>query len=158
MTEASPNGFPCNQIAQKIQEDPYRFFVCADKFQTGYDEPLLHTMYVDKTLSGIKVVQTLSRLDRAHRKKHDVFVLDFLKNADTIRDAFGDFYRATILAGETDPDKLHDLQADLDFKRWMTARVFELACEHHPARPGRCASRRGGRSVSRTLGGGDRLR
>ena len=71
-------------------------------------------MYVDKTLSGIKAVQTLSRLNRAHPKKHDVFVLDFLNQPDTIRDAFADFYRATILASETDPDKLHDLQADLD--------------------------------------------
>ena len=114
VTEASLNGFSSGQIAQKIQKDPYRFLVCADKFQTGYDEPLLHTMYVDKTLSGIKAVQTLSRLNRAHPKKHDVFVLDFLNDADTIRDAFADYYRATILAGETDPDKLHDLQADLD--------------------------------------------
>ena len=71
-------------------------------------------MYVDKTLSGIKAVQTLSRLNRAHPKKHDVFVLDFLNDADTIRDAFADFYRATILADETDPNKLHDLQAELD--------------------------------------------
>ena len=117
VTEASLNGFPSSQIAQKIPEDPYRFLVCADKFQTGYDEPLLHTMYVDKTLSGIKAVQTLSRLNRAHPKKHDVFVLDFLNDADTIRDAFADYYRATILADETDPDKLHDLQADLDAAR-----------------------------------------
>ena len=114
VTEGLLNGFPSSQIARKIREDPYRFLVCADKFQTGYDEPLLHTMYVDKTLSGIKAVQTLSRLNRAHPKKHDVFVLDFLNDADTIRDAFADFYRATILAGETDPNKLHDLQADLD--------------------------------------------
>ena len=114
VTEASLNGFPSGQIADKIEQDPYRFLICADKFQTGYDEPLLHTMYVDKTLSGIKAVQTLSRLNRAHPKKHDVFVLDFLNDADTIRDAFADYYRATILAGETDPDKLHDLQADLD--------------------------------------------
>jgi type I restriction enzyme R subunit len=62
---------------EKIQDDPYRFLICADKFQTGYDEPLLHTMYVDKALSGIKAVQTLSRLNRAHPQKHDVFVLDF---------------------------------------------------------------------------------
>ena len=114
VTEASLNGFPSSQIAGKIREDPYRFLVCADKFQTGYDEPLLHTMYVDKTLSGIQAVQTLSRLNRAHPKKHDVFVLDFLNDAETIRDAFADFYRATILSDETDPDKLHDLQADLD--------------------------------------------
>ena len=114
VTEASLNGFPSSQIAQQVQQDPYRFLVCADKFQTGYDEPLLHTMYVDKTLSGIKAVQTLSRLNRAHPKKHDVFVLDFLNEADTIGAAFADFYRATILADETDPNKLHDLQADLD--------------------------------------------
>lgn len=114
VSEASLNGFPSGQIAQKIQEDPYRFLICADKFQTGYDEPLLHTMYVDKTLSGIKAVQTLSRLNRAHPKKHDVFVLDFLNDIDTIRDSFADFYRATVLADETDPNKLHDIQADLD--------------------------------------------
>ena len=114
VSEASLNGFPSVKIAEKIREDPYRFLVCADKFQTGYDEPLLHTMYVDKTLSGIKAVQTLSRLNRARPKKHDVFVLDFLNESDTIRDAFADYYRATILADETDPDKLYDLQADLD--------------------------------------------
>jgi type I restriction enzyme R subunit len=114
VTEASLNGFPSGDIAKKIQEDPYRLLVCADKFQTGYDEPLLHTMYVDKTLSGIKAVQTLSRLNRAHPKKHDVFVLDFLNDVDTIRESFAQFYRATILAEETDPNKLHDLQADLD--------------------------------------------
>ena len=114
VSEASLNGFPSGRIADKIQEDPYRFLVCADKFQTGYDEPLLHTMYVDKTLSSIKAVQTLSRLNRAHPRKHDVFVLDFLNDSDTIREAFVDFYRATILADETDPNKLHDLQAALD--------------------------------------------
>ncbi len=114
VSEASLNGFPSVKIAERFQEDPYRFLVCADKFQTGYDEPLLHTMYVDKTLSGIKAVQTLSRLNRAHPKKHDVFVLDFLNDADTIREAFADYYRATILAEETDPNKLHDLQAGLD--------------------------------------------
>lgn len=114
VTEASLNGFPSSQIADKIQEDPYRFLICADKFQTGYDEPLLHTMYVDKVLSGIKAVQTLSRLNRAHPKKHDVFVLDFMNDVDTIQNSFADYYRTTILSDETDPDKLHDLKADLD--------------------------------------------
>jgi type I restriction enzyme, R subunit len=112
--EASLNGFPSNKIAEKIVEDPYRFLICADKFQTGYDEPLLHTMYVDKPLSGIKAVQTLSRLNRAHPKKHDVFVLDFLNDAETIELAFADYYRTTILSEETDPNKLHDLKASLD--------------------------------------------
>ena len=114
VTEASLNGFPSNDIAKKIQEDPYRILVCADKFQTGYDEPLLHTMYVDKTLSGVRAVQTLSRLNRAHPKKHDVFVLDFMNDSDAIQDAFSDYYRTTVLSDETDPDKLHDLKAALD--------------------------------------------
>lgn len=114
VTESSLNGFPSGDIADKIQEDPYRFLICADKFQTGYDEPLLHTMYVDKPLAGIKAVQTLSRLNRAHPAKHDVFVLDFQNNHETITTAFSDYYRTTVLSEETDPNKLHDLKAALD--------------------------------------------
>ena len=114
VTEATLNGFPSNTIADKIQEDPYRFLICADKFQTGYDEPLLHSMYVDKALSGIKAVQTLSRLNRAHPKKHDTFVLDFQNDAEGIQKSFDQYYRTTILSGETDPNKLHDLKSDLD--------------------------------------------
>ena len=114
VSESSLNGFPSNDIAAKIQTDPYRFLICADKFQTGYDEPLLHTMYVDKPLSGIKAVQTLSRLNRAHPQKHDCFVLDFQNNSEAITFAFQDYYRTTLLAEETDPNKLHDLKAALD--------------------------------------------
>ncbi|MDD2340422.1 MAG: type I restriction endonuclease subunit R [Methanosarcina sp.] len=114
VTEASINSFPSNKIEEKIREDPYRFLICADKFQTGYDEPLLHTMYVDKVLAGIKAVQTLSRLNRAHPQKHDVFVLDFMNDTGTIQAAFSDYYRTTILSDETDPNKLHDLKSDLD--------------------------------------------
>jgi type I restriction enzyme R subunit len=105
---------PGRAIADKIQEHPYRFLICADKFQTGYDEPLLHTMYVDKPLSGIKAVQTLSRLNRARPQKYDTFVLDFVNDASTIQTAFEPYYRTTILAEETDANKLHDLKADLD--------------------------------------------
>ena len=114
VSETSLNGFPSSRIADEIQQDPFRFLICADKFQTGYDEPLLHTMYVDKILSGIKAVQTLSRLNRANPKKHDVFVLDFMNDVDTIQEAFADYYRTTILSEETDPNKLHDLKAVLD--------------------------------------------
>jgi type I restriction enzyme, R subunit len=114
VTESRLNGFPSGEIADRIQEDPYRFLICADKFQTGYDEPLLHTMYVDKALSGIKAVQTLSRLNRAHPKKHDVFVLDFQNDTQTIEDSFAAYYRTTILSKETDPDKLHTLKRELD--------------------------------------------
>ena len=127
VTEASLNGFSPNLIADKIQEDPYRFLVCADKFQTGYDEPLLHTMYVDKVLSGVKAVQTLSRLNRAHPKKHDAFVLDFNNDAGAIQDAFADYYRTTLLADETDPDRLHDLKATLDgYQVYGPAQVDEF--------------------------------
>ncbi len=127
VTEASLNGFPSSQIPDKIREDPYRFLICADKFQTGYDEPLLHTMYVDKILSGIKAVQTLSRLNRAHTQKHDVFVLDFMNDSDTIREAFADYYRTTILAEETDPNKLHDLKAALDgYQVYAPAQIDQL--------------------------------
>jgi type I restriction enzyme R subunit len=114
VSEASLNGFPSREIADKIRIDPYRFLICADKFQTGYDEPLLHTMYVDKPLSGIKAVQTLSRLNRARPQKHDCFVLDFQNNAEAITYAFQDYYRTTLLSEETDPNKLHDLKAALD--------------------------------------------
>jgi len=114
VSEVSLNGFPSGEIAGKIQTDPYRFLICADKFQTGYDEPLLHTMYVDKPLSGIKAVQTLSRLNRAHPQKHDCFVLDFQNNSDGVTFAFQDYYRTTLLADETDPNKLHDLERALD--------------------------------------------
>ena len=114
VSEASLNGFSSKEIAAKIQTDPYRFLICADKFQTGYDEPLLHTMYVDKPLSGIKAVQTLSRLNRAHPQKHDCFVLDFQNNSEVITDAFQDYFRTTLLAEETDPNKLHDLKGALD--------------------------------------------
>ncbi len=103
VTEASLNGFPSKDIADQIEKDPYRFLICADKFQTGYDQPLLHTMYVDKALSGIKAVQTLSRLNRAHPQKHDAFVLDFMNDTETIRASFETFYRTTILSDETDP-------------------------------------------------------
>lgn len=113
-TESTMNGFPTKVIPEAFQKDPYRFLICADKFQTGYDEPLLHTMYVDKALAGIKAVQTLSRLNRAHPKKHDTFVLDFMNDPGTIQESFEPFYRTTILSRQTDPNKLHDLKADLE--------------------------------------------
>ena len=127
VSEASLNGFSSAEIADKIQEDPYRFLICADKFQTGYDEPLLHTMYVDKPLSGVKAVQTLSRLNRAHPKKHDCFVLDFQNNIEGVKTAFQAYYRTTLLAEESDPNKLHDLKAALDASQvYAQAQVLEV--------------------------------
>jgi type I restriction enzyme R subunit len=127
VTESSLNRFPSGEIADRIVEDPYRFLICAEKFQTGYDEPLLHTMYVDKALSGIKAVQTLSRLNRAYPKKHDVFVLDFHNDTKTIEDAFADYYRTTILSKETDPNILHTRKAELDaYQVYSTEQVHTL--------------------------------
>lgn len=127
VTETSLNGFPSNQIPKKFVQDPYRFLIVADKFQTGYDEPLLHTMYVDKQLTGIRAVQTLSRLNRAHPFKYDTFTLDFMNDVDTIQRAFADYYRTTILCEETDPNKLHDLKAALDaYQVYPWTQVEEL--------------------------------
>ena len=127
VTEASLNGFPSRAIAEQIKTDPYRILVVANKFQTGYDEPLLHTMYVDKTLSGVLAVQTLSRLNRAHPQKHDTFVLDFYNDSETIQKSFEPYYRTTILSDETDPNKLHDLKSDLDgYQVYSQAQIDDL--------------------------------
>ena len=109
LTSAEMNGFPDAKIPQKFKKDPYRLLVVADMFQTGFDEPLLQTMYVDKPLSDIAAVQSLSRLNRAAPGKDEVYVLDFANKAETIEKAFSRFYRTTILSGETDPNKLYDL-------------------------------------------------
>ena len=114
VTEADINGFPSKDIEENMEHDPYRILVVADKFQTGYDQPLLHTMYVDKVLTDVKAVQTLSRLNRCHPKKRDTFVLDFANEADDIQKSFQRFYKTTILSKETDPNKLNDLLMQIE--------------------------------------------
>lgn len=114
LTSAGLNGFPDAKIPKTFKQDPYRILIVADMFQTGFDEPLLHTMYVDKPLYDIKAVQTLSRLNRCHPKKHDTFVLDFANKPEMIEKAFSRYYRTTILSGETNPNKLYDLVAVME--------------------------------------------
>lgn len=114
LTSSVLNGFSDVAIPKMLKIDPYRLLIVADMFQTGFDEPLLHTMYVDKFLNDIKAVQTLSRLNRAHPKKYDTFVLDFANNESVIEESFSRYYRTTILSGETDPNKLYDLIAVMD--------------------------------------------
>lgn len=114
VNEASVNGFPSSEIEARMGQDPYRILIVADKFQTGYDQPLLHTMYVDKVLSDVKAVQTLSRLNRCHPKKRDTFVLDFAGNTQLVAEAFQKYYKATNLNRETDPNKLNDLLAKIE--------------------------------------------
>ncbi len=114
LTSASLNGFPDAKIPKTFKSDPYRLLIVADMFQTGFDEPLLHTMYVDKMLYDIKAVQTLSRLNRCHPKKYDTFVLDFANKPEIIEESFSRYYRTTILSGETDPNKLYDLVTTME--------------------------------------------
>ena len=114
VTEADINGFPSKDIEDNMGRDPYRILVVAEKFQTGYDQPLLHTMYVDRVLTDVKAVQTLSRLNRCHPKKRDTFVLDFANDADSIKDSFQRFYKTTILSKEVDPNKLNDLIQEIE--------------------------------------------
>lgn len=114
LTSVIMNGFSDAKIPKTFKQDPYRLLVVADMFQTGFDEPLLHTMYVDKILYDIKAVQTLSRLNRCHPKKHDTFVLDFANKPEMIEEAFSRYYRTTILPGETDPNKLYDLISTME--------------------------------------------
>jgi type I restriction enzyme R subunit len=103
-----------NNIPKNFKRTEYKFLIVAEKYQTGFDEPLLHTMYVDKKLAGIKAVQTLSRLNRANKAKKDTFVLDFYNDTTDIKYAFEPYYTTTTLATETDPNKLHDLIDDLE--------------------------------------------
>lgn len=109
-TEYGMNGLPETQTAEEFKLPECKFLIVAEKFQTGFDQPLLHTMYVDKTLTGLNAVQTLSRLNRIHPEKQDTFVLDFANEAEMIQQAFEPYYRATILSEGTDPNKLYDLE------------------------------------------------
>ncbi len=109
LTSAALNGFSDAKIPKEFKKDPYRILVVADMFQTGFDEPFLQTMYVDKPLYDIAAVQTLSRLNRAYPGKDEVYVLDFANKTSVIEEAFSKFYRTTILSDETDPNKLYDL-------------------------------------------------
>lgn len=113
-TEPKMNNFGEKELPEKFKTGEYQLLLVADKYQTGYDEPLLHTMYVDKALSGIKAVQTLSRLNRTCPGKEDTFILDFVNDTEDIVDSFQPYYEETVLSETTDPNKLYDLKAKLE--------------------------------------------
>ncbi len=113
-TEKSLNGIPSNSIPDAFKTPEYRFLIVAEKFQTGFDEPMLHTMYVDKKLAGVHAVQTISRLNRTMRGKSETIVLDFVNKTDDILKSFQDYYQTTTLDGETDPNKLYDYKTELE--------------------------------------------
>ena len=129
VTEADINGFPSASIEKEFKNDPYRILIVANKFQTGFDEPLLHTMYVDKGLSDIKAVQTLSRLNRAYPGKTDTFILDFVNDVNIIKQAFDRYYKTTILSGETDSNKLNDLIDTMESIQVYTTADVDAFCE-----------------------------
>ncbi|MCA6363512.1 MAG: type I restriction endonuclease subunit R [Bacteroidetes bacterium] len=114
ITEAEINGFGEKQLPEQFAGEKYKLLIVADKYQTGFDQPLLHTMYVDKALSGVKAVQTLSRLNRTHPGKENTFVLDFRNTRDDILAAFQPYYELTTVEELTDPNLLFDLRQRLD--------------------------------------------
>jgi type I restriction enzyme R subunit len=113
-SESRMNGFPEEQTAVKFREKQYKFLIVANKFQTGFDQPLLYTMYVNKKLTGVNAVQTLSRLNRVYPGKKDPVTIDFVNEAETIRKAFQDFYEDITLTEGSDPDKLYDFKRSLE--------------------------------------------
>lgn len=113
-SELSLNGFPGEDIPKEFRKPQWRVLIVAEKFQTGFDEPLLHTMYVDRPLSGVQAVQTLSRLNRAHPAKEDTFVLDFINSPERVQDSFEPYFRTAVLEREANVDRLHDLELALE--------------------------------------------
>ena len=112
-TEVGMNGISETQTAKTFEGPDYRFLIVANKFQTGFDQPLLHTMYVDKKLGGVNAVQTLSRLNRTHAEKQGTMVLDFANESDEIKTAFEPYYETTLLSEATDPNLLYEIQTSL---------------------------------------------
>jgi len=113
-TEPEMNGFGMKELPKKFDTNEYQVLIVADKYQTGFDQPLLHTMYVDKKLSGVKAVQTLSRLNRTASGKEDTFVLDFANDRETILDSFQPYYEVTTVTESTDPNHLYDLKTEIE--------------------------------------------
>ncbi len=128
-TENGMNSLPPGtSIADSFKSPEYRILIVANKFQTGFDEPLLQTMYVDKRLDGLQCVQTLSRLNRVATGKTDTLVLDFVNEPDQIQEAFQQYYQTTGLAEETDPNRLYDLQSQLDGFDLYDEKVIDQFC------------------------------
>jgi type I restriction enzyme R subunit len=113
-TEVAMNGFKEKELPKKFGSGEYQLLLVADKYQTGFDQPLLHTMYVDKKLSGVKAVQTLSRLNRMCYGKEDTFILDFVNETEDILNSFQPYYELTTVAETTDPNHLYDLKGEIE--------------------------------------------
>ncbi|MDE0014588.1 MAG: hypothetical protein OXU51_00255 [Candidatus Poribacteria bacterium] len=138
-TENGMNALPpSTSIADSFKDPRYRILIVASKFQTGFDEPMLQTMYIDKRLDGLQCVQTLSRLNRVATGKTDTLVLDFVNEPEQIQEAFQEYYQTTMLAEETDPNRLYDLQSELEgFDLYDEATIDEFCLIFYdPNQPG----------------------
>ncbi|HBA67380.1 MAG TPA: type I restriction endonuclease subunit R, partial [Methylococcaceae bacterium] len=114
-TETAMNeGLREKDLPETFAKPEFRVLLVAEKYQTGFDQPQLHTMYVDKRLSGIQAVQTLNRLNRMHPLKHDTFILDFVNDPAEIRESFRQYYDGSVMGEEVDPDRLYEIKAELD--------------------------------------------
>lgn len=128
LNEQKLNGFSSSLITSEFRKIENRFLIVANKYQTGFDQPLLHTMYVDKKLGGVSAVQTLSRLNRTFPGKQDTFVMDFVNSTDEIKKSFEPYYISTTLGEATDPNKLFDLQNALDnYNVYTKSQVHEFS-------------------------------
>ncbi len=128
-TEMGMNGFGEKELTTKFDTSEYQVLIVADKYQTGFDQPLLHTMYVDKKLSGVKAVQTISRLNRTCAGKEDTFVLDFINETEDIIYSFQPYYELTTVKETTDPNHLYDLKRKLDEKQLYLQSEIESFCK-----------------------------
>ena len=128
-TEDGMNELPPRvSIADSFKSPEYRILIVSNKFQTGFDEPMLQTMYVDKRLDGLQCVQSLSRLNRVATGKTDTLVLDFVNEPEQVQEAFQGYYQTTTLAEETDPNRLYDLQSQLDGFDLYDAETIDQFC------------------------------
>lgn len=127
--EGMNHGIREKELPEKFAMQEYQVLLVAEKYQTGFDQPLLHTMYVDKRLAGIQAVQTLSRLNRIHPLKEDTFVLDFVNNPDEIREAFKTYYEGAEMGEESDPSLMYQIKSKLDASGIYLAEEMERFCE-----------------------------
>ena len=134
-TETELNGFGEKELPERFKTDEFQLLLVADKYQTGFDQPLLHTMYVDKKLSGVKAVQTLSRLNRTHAGKEDTFVLDFANDREEILNSFQPYYEITLLEEPSDPNRLYDLKREIEGVQVIWQSEVDNFCREYYSKP-----------------------
>ena len=122
------DGMKEKELPEKFATPEYQVLLVAEKYQTGFDQPLLHTMYVDKRLAGIQAVQTLSRLNRIHPLKEDTFILDFVNDREEIRQSFKIYYEGAEMGEEVDPAHLYKIQAELEQSNVYMKEDIERFC------------------------------